>query len=49
MNEMCLDMSALGMCVVKLVFLPLCTAFVPYCFTVQPLVTLTGEEGPDSR
>lgn len=36
-------------CVVKLVFLPLCTAFVPYCFTVQPLIALAGEEDLDTR
>lgn len=48
MDEMCLAMSALGVCD-QIDFLSLCTAFVPRCFTVQPLLALAGEEGPGTR
>lgn len=36
-------------CVVKLFFFPLSTAFVPYCLVVQPLIAFAGEEGPNTR
>lgn len=43
MNEMCLGITTGS--VWSIGFAPLCTAVVPDCFTVQPLITLASDEG----